>query len=42
MTTRDALEQAVAVGSLGGSEARALADELRDNHRFVMAIPETW
>jgi predicted nucleic acid-binding protein len=42
MTTRDALEQAVAVGSLDGSDARALAEDLRDNHRFTMAIPGTW
>jgi predicted nucleic acid-binding protein len=42
MTTRDALEQAVAVGSLEGPEARALAEDLRDNHRFMMAIPDIW
>lgn len=42
VTTRDALEQAVAVGSLDGSEARALAEDLRDNHHFTMAIPGTW
>jgi predicted nucleic acid-binding protein len=42
MTTREALEHAVTVGLLEGSEARALAEDLRDNHRFVMAIPDAW
>jgi hypothetical protein len=42
MTTRDAMQGAVAVGSLEGPQARAMAEDLRDNHRFTMAIPDAW
>jgi predicted nucleic acid-binding protein len=42
MSTRDALARAVATGVLSGPEARAIAEDLRDNHRFTMAIPDSW
>ena len=42
MTTRDALARAVVLGTISGSEARAIAEDLRDNHRFAMAIPDSW
>jgi predicted nucleic acid-binding protein len=42
MTTRDALDQAITVGALSGSEARAIVEDLRSNHRFAISIPDTW
>ena len=42
MTTGAALGHAVAIGALLGSEARAIAEDLRDNHRFTMADPDAW
>lgn len=42
MTTREVLDRLVALGTLSGAEARAIVKDLRDNHRFAMAIPDSW
>lgn len=42
MTTLDALDQAIRIGALTGRDARVIAEDLRNNHRFAMTVPARW
>lgn len=42
LTTPLALSDAIRTGLIDGADARAIATELRNRHRFAMAIPDEW